>query len=371
MGAKDEMLLYFFTVKMTIKKTPTKINKNLILIIGILILLVLVGCNMNGGGDRPITDVDVRKGTEGLVMGFTKNAPPERVFERSKDESSGIFPVGVELKNKGASDIENGILVFGFEKDYVDVADASGQLEDSGCKELNGESINYEKCGFDIKGKSIFNLEGDEEFIRINAQTKKIGAQSETQPSTILATACYQYNTSFGSSVCVDTDVYGIRKGKKACNIVDLQFSEGQGAPVTITKVETRMLPSEEDKIKPHFLIHVENKGNGEVINPEKDKEDPNIYIYEKACTSKPLKYTDFNTLKVNAWLSGVKLECNADDDLVRLKDKEDIIRCTLEEQGGIPSNRDAYTAPLKVELEYGYTFTISKDIIIEKILKY
>ena len=58
----------------------------------------------------------------------------------------------------------------------------------------------------------------------------------------------------------------------------------------------------------------------------------------------------------------------------IRLRDKEDIVRCTLEPSEGvelIDISRDAYTAPLKIELEYGYTFTISKDIIIEKVLTY
>ena len=71
--------------------------------------------------------------------------------------------------------------------------------------------------------------------------------------------------------------------------------------------------------------------------------------------------------------LSGQPLNCKVSDDdseaTIRLRDKEDMVRCTLEE--GIDKNLGAYTAPLNIELEYGYTFTISKDIIIEKILRY
>ena len=52
-----------------------------------------------------------------------------------------------------------------------------------------------------------------------------------------------------------------------------------------------------------------------------------------------------------------------------RLREKKAIARCTLKE--GIPSNRDAFTSPLKIELDYGYTLTIPKDITIEKILTY
>ena len=219
-----------------------------------------------------------------------------------------------------------------------------------------------------VGGKSIFNPKGDEEFITLNAQAKRIGAQSETQSSTILATACYPYKTILGASICVDTDIYGMKRGEKACSVRDLKFGDGQGAPVAVTKIETRMLPQDDNNVKPHFLIHIKNKGNGQVIK---------LSEVEKACTEKPLDYKDFNTILIKASLSGVPLDCrvnkNGHDEppepaTIRLKGKEDLVRCTYTNTKVI-EDKDAYVAPLNIELEYGYTFTISKDIIIEKIL--
>ena len=311
-------------------------NKKLILVLGIIFLLVITGCKSGNKDKNPITDVDVRKGIDGLAMTFIMNAPPASVFENS------IFPIGVELKNKGASNIENGLLVFGFEKTYVDVSEA-----------------NKETQKFDIKGKSIFNLNGDEELIKINAKAKMAGTQSEIHPSTILATACYPYQTIFGTSVCVDTDIYGERKTQKACSIKDSEFNEGQGAPVAITKVDARMLYTDENKVRPQFIIYIENKGNGEVIDSNKSVD---------ACGSKKLEYTDFNTLKIIASLSGKDLDCGVDENnLVRLKEKKDAVRCVSKDEDTISRNIDAYTAPLEVTLSYGYTFTIPKDIVIEK----
>ena len=65
------------------------------------------------------------------------------------------------------------------------------------------------------------------------------------------------------------------------------------------------MLPSadqEPDKVKPHFIIFVENKGNGEVIASDMIKD---------ACSNKPLNYKDFNRIKIKASLSGQGLNCN------------------------------------------------------------
>ncbi len=340
-----------------------KMDKKIIFAVIIASMFLIAGCEggkLFGGGSKdttPMTDADVRVGVQGLTMEFVQNAPPERVFEGSEDNPS-IFPIVVDLKNKGAFDIEDdketidkfegGVLVFGFEKAYVGVATDDDEA----------------KQEFDIKGKSIYNLGGDEEFREVNAETKEIGAQSETQPSTIFATACYPYQTILGTSVCVDTDVYETGKGRKACTVKDMVFSEGQGAPVTITKIETRMLPDvDTNTVKPHFVIYIENKGNGEVVNLDK---------VDTACSSEALNYTDFNAINLIVSLSDKNLNCNvggvASESIeIRLRGKEDMVRCTLNE--GVDIGRDAYMTPLKIELNYGYTFTISKGIIIEKVL--
>ncbi|HJN56376.1 MAG: hypothetical protein QF436_02660 [Candidatus Woesearchaeota archaeon] len=322
------------------------LNKKIILIFAVIALLLIAGCKGRTGTKGSITGVDIRSGVKGIAMDFVKGSPPENVFE------DDVFPIAIRLENKGAFNIEEekGILVFGFEKQYVEAT-----------KEGDGE-----KQKFKIEGKSVFNPDGDTEFITIDAKVKKIGSQSESRASTILATACYRYETLLGTSACIDADIYGAEVRKKACTIKDLSFGNGQGAPVAITKIETRMLPQEDDnRIKPQFLIHVENEGNGEVIRPGK---------YENACTSGALEYEDLNRMNIKALLSGEELDCSLGldeepENIIRLRDKKDIVRCTLEE--GIEKSEGAYTAQLKVELDYGYSFTISKDITIEKVLKY
>jgi len=371
-----------------------KMTKKLIFIFIVTSLFLIVGCSSGTDNERPITDVDIRKGVVGLEMDFVKNAPPLSIFEETS------FPIAINLRNRGADKILKGILVFGFEKTYINgineksIKDIEKLKGDKTVKEaeIDGLEKNKEsadisdfdqidkdintlknkldeiekrlnelkdiKIEFDVDGKSILSPIGDDIFITIDAEASKIGEQSETRPSTILATTCYSYQTVFGSTVCIDTDIYGIRKGKKVCTVNDLSFSEGQGGPVEITKVESKILP-DGDNIKLQFLIHIENNGNGEVIKLSK---------VEEACSSVPLEYKDFNTIKISATLSGDPLNCSSDENFIRLKEKRDVVRCT---SISIGRNRDTYTAPLNVELDYGYTFTISKNIIIEKVLTY
>ncbi len=293
------------------------------ILIGLLFLLAIAGCTQNGD-DAPITDIDVRQGTDGITMEFTENAPPEMVFENSD------FSVGIDLKNKGASDINNGYLVFGFEEAYVSTAGS-------------------DKVTFSIKGKSMYNPEGDEELIKVTATAGGVGEQSETHPAVISATVCYPYKTIFGSDVCIDTDIYREEIGRMGCSVEDLTFPGGQGAPVAVTKVKTKMLPDN----KLQFLIHIENKGNGGVISSDK---------VEDVCSSKPLKPEDFNKIKISASLLGKSLECG--DGTIRLKDGGARVECKSSTSITDP---DAYTTPLGIILEYGYTSSISTGIVMEK----
>ncbi len=347
---------------MSRKMDYTRVNKKLILIIGILSLMLLAGCE--GGflkgrkGNAPITDVDIREGFDGLSMQFLQNAPPDNVFTETG------FPIAIDLKNNGASDIKDtkGILVIGLETNYAELV-----------KEVDKNGIR-----FGLNGKSIYNPVGDKDVIEIDARAKRIGEQSETFTSRVSATACYPYKTIFGTSVCVDTDVYGAIKGLKACTVKDLEFDKGQGAPVAVTKVEARMLAGiDKNIVKPHFIIHIENKGNGQVIDPQEG-------IISRACTKEPLEYKNFNSIQIKVSLSGKDLNCRIGESesedgeggtaagpttIIRLREKKDFVRCTLEE--GIDRGRDAYVTPLKVELDYGYTFTISKNVVIKKGVTY
>ncbi len=326
-------------------------------IIFFLIFAVIVSsCSITNTRKAPL---DIRSGLDGLSLEFLKNTPPQKIFEND------VFPAIIKVKNKGAYSIKGNdvaVLSLGVEKDYTKKVEL-----------LKGGKVMQEGAGssaiFNLNGKSQLNPIGEEEIISYNIEAGKIDPQSEAHPSTVTATLCYPYETVLESTVCVDTDINNLRPGKKICSSQDLIFSNGQGSPVSITKIEPLMLPLQlsgsqiTDKIKPQFLIYIENKGPGVVIKKESVKD---------FCTKSDTTYENFNIVYVDAFLSNKPLKCQLEkkegsDELghIKLKDNKDIIRCYLEE--GVPRSDDPYLSPLKIVLKYGYTQSISASYFIQK----
>lgn len=331
------------------------------LAIGLMaVLMAITACQGNTTSQEQIYS-----GFEGLRIEFLRNTPPPRVFEESQ------FPVVLRVRNLGSYSIVKGtekekekyaLLSLGVEKDYNSFV---GLEESERVKKTPIES----QAKFNLEGRSITNQRGDEEIVPFTLKTKKIDPQSERRTSTLLATLCYPYKTKVTATVCIDTDVAGIKQKPKACSASDVILNGGQGAPVAITKIETRMVPSD-DKIKPQFIISVENRGRGEVI-----RDDSIDMMCSRDIDVPDIRNQAYNTISFRAYLSGIDeknlLDCEPKLDekdtlpYVKLFKKKDFVRCTVKD--GISKDIDAYSAPLNIEMDYGYTDTISANYYIEK----
>jgi hypothetical protein len=290
------------------------------------------------GPSQTITDIDIYKGSEGLLMQFLENAPPDELYEDSP------FKVILKLENKGATDIVKGYLSLGIEKDYMEL-----------------RSFNFVRT-FKLKGKSLQIPKGDQRVEEFSIKTKNLEPQSEVHTSNIIITACYDYTTFFSPSVCVDTDIYKENPVKKTCEVKDISASN-QGAPVAITLIEEKILPKESNIVIPYFMIKISNVGNGEIIDINKVR---------AACSSGSFEHASWNHVYVNAFLGNQQLTCKpSKGDIktgyVKIKDNEGIVRCVLEE--GISTNFASYITTLRINISYGYTFTLSKEILIKKII--
>jgi len=320
----------------------------------ISVMLFIIGCQTQQ--QTMPTYVDVHKGTDGLKMDFLETAPPEEVYSKE------TFHAGIEVENRGAFDISKGYLALAIEDDYMDVPEDA--WEGSSLTGKKGKEIRT----FDLEGKSRFNPKGRGDTITVKLESKEIDPQSETHTSIVMITACYKYKTELSTEVCVDTDPYSLKQKVKACEIQEKSFS-GQGAPVAVTKVEPKMLPHDSPNfVKPSFMIYIKNKGNGEVVNKNNVMD---------ACSSINLSHEAFNTIFIKAKLSDEPLDCSpkeiqgseTKEGYIRLKEKEDFVRCTL--TAGVSKSVGTYSTPLTVELDYGYTLSVSRDVEILKELEY
>jgi len=299
----------------------------------ILVIFLISGCGRFSSDTGPISDVKIHTGTSALEIEFLKDNPPNEVFEDQ------IFKAAVLLKNRGAFDITNGILLIGLEEDYT---------------ELLYER--YNQIDLELEGKSKYNPIGEEKIEEFVLRAKDVGLQTQEHESSIYITSCYKYQTELSEAVCIDTDIHNVKPIEKACEVKDISLNS-QGAPVAITKIEETISPNEAgDIIVPQFTIYIQNKGRGEVIKASEIAD---------VCSSKPLTSEDINKLKIEAYLSGIPLECKPYE--LKLQNKQEKVICSLKE--GVKKDEPTFTTLLSVILDYGYTQTISKRVTIKKIV--
>lgn len=270
---------------------------------------------------------DVHKGSEGIATGFAQGSPPKDFFE------DGVFNAIVFVENKGASDISNGIYVFSVEDQYI---------------ELLKDSVGR----FDLKGRSVYSPVGEKKFFTFKGKARLLGKQTERITTTMLFSICYPYTTEATASVCVDTDILNLN-ARKPCTPKAVALSGGQGAPVAVTKVETKMIPGDiEGVVVPQLIIYIKNVGKGQIIDAAKAKD---------LCIGQRVLRDDFNTVAVKAFLGEEALECRKDE--IKVDRDENRVVCILPE--GFAKDLGTYTTILRVELDYGYTSNVAAQSVI------
>lgn len=345
------------------KKTNLKL---LLLAFFLVALLTLTGCNGSNTGS-PITSQEIYVGTDGLTAGFLN--VPDEVFEGDP------FRVNIEIENKGAYPAREEIddfeafLSLSIEEDYMKIGN---WFKNEWLKETEINVISNELISFTLKGKTMDNPLGDKGFLSADINVEKIKEeQSETHNSDIIANLCYKYQTKAVPTVCIDAQQYSYKQKEKSCTIKDITFSS-QGAPIAVTKIESEMLPLGSTMVKPMFTIYLEDKGNGDAISIFREDGEQiadNIDALENSCTSASIGHGDLNYVLVSVKMGNRVLECSPRYGLVRIKDKQGMVRCTLNE--GISEERGTYTTPLQIIIDYGYMFSITKRVRIKKILTY
>lgn len=300
----------------------------------IMVPVILIGCN--GSDPEVVVETDVYTGTDGLVLEFMKDSPPPEVVEEQD------FPIAFQISNEGAYDITDGFISIIKEDSYIDVIDWEGI-----------DPMTENSATFELIGRSKLNQKGDSRPVVVKAKAKVLEQQTETHTVFTSVNACYRYQSFFGKSVCIDTDMFETRNLDKTCTVTDISDS-GQGAPVAVTLVEPTMYSGEGEGVQPRFKVTITNVGNGEVINPDK---------VEEACTSASVSKDDFNLVLISANLPEDSITCEPNP--VTLKDGQGMTMCTVDET---LDQRGTYQTILQITLDYGYTTSISGTTEIRRI---
>ncbi len=313
-------------------------------IIFLLLIILITSCTSNNNNDAEL-EKDLYKGTQGVILEYFENNFPDEVFENEK------LDYAVKLTNKGPYTAHNIRLLVSLEKGYMTFASDPEALTNIKVREIAP-----------LEGKTIFNPLDDFDVVELPMIVKSLDDLSEYHDTVILTTLCYDYKGIAIADVCIDPDPFDTTSREKECNLKEsISLSGGQGGPVVIDKIETRMMVNDDSTVSPQFKIYVTNQGQGTVLKEGTtrlvcNKESATTEVYNIVRISK-IQFSEFTKKDFNC----------IPEDLV-LRNEQDFITCTLEKS---VNENYAYQTPLTVEIVYGYTESSSKEIKIKKILPY
>jgi hypothetical protein len=291
----------------------------------VVLLLLLAGCGMFG---TKTPEESIHVGTQGLVLTLDTATPPQKIF------MGDPFSLVGTIANKGAADVDNGVLSVGIEDDFV---------------AMDGPRVKQVR----LTGRSALNPMGQTQTLRLDMTSKALPAMTETVTTNILLSLCYPYKTVASVPVCLDTDLENKVKNKP-CTMGSVSLGGGQGGPVGVSRVDQAMRASEDTtKAVPMFTITVDNLGDGQVLAPESVAD---------ACTGKPVQ--GMNHANVHVFLVDQELSCSKQGTAtVSFQPGQNVVRCSLPD--GITKTAGAYNSVLRVEVDYGYSSTVSRQVQI------
>lgn len=291
----------------------------------IFVLIFLVGCDaLSGFGGQqqpPVPKIaDLLVGTQGVVSSFV-SLPQSVMMCQSLD-------VVVEMKNLGAN-VGNGNFIFIVEEGI-----------------LKSETV---KGGqFRIEGKTQYSPLGETVRKNLKVRSQNLPSQLETINTPVIFQACYPYKTFLSSQICLDAK----GEGKGACSPKTLTFSNGQGAPVAITKVEPKMLP-EGDGVKPAIIMSIANVGGGRIVSESQ---------VSSVCSGAVTDRLE-SKISISAQIGGESMECTPD--MLPFEVGKDVqVVCT----GRSVVSQESYETVLTAELSYGYVSTVSRQVTVNRL---
>ncbi len=303
--------------------------------LAVFLLLVLMACARVGTSEPEPTDF--RTGTQGLRLAFIPNLPPPRLFDREP------LNVMLEVENLGTSTVGgplDTIYLSGFDPTII-----------------TGVSRYGKKIPL-LEGRGPYMPQGGIDTVSFTATIASLsGRRIDRYDPTILATACYHYETVASAQVCIDPNPYAPTRTERVCTPTTVGTGS-QGAPIAVTSVEVEPAPG-----RTRFTIHIQNTGGGDVFRAE------SRYLDKCNPYNPGLSFNEIDFLEVlDVSVSGqdIRLTCRPLDDTghIRLTNGQASLFCeTSELIGNTP-----YITPLNIVLSYGYRQSIATNIEIRPV---
>jgi len=341
----------------------------------ILAIFTVSACSSSKSSGSTSKD-EVRTGTQGIMANFLPNNPPDKIHADDGSQKNS-FDVILELRNQGAYPQPEDLNLLGglggpkgrvYLSGYDPYIITLAPKEPKSGLSATGADLNQ----LALNGKSTINPNGGQDILAFQGNIDYSKLKVDKYDVTLLATACYQYETAVGPTVCIDPDPYTTVNQKKVCQVKDIQLSS-QGAPIAIISINEEAFDQ-----KTQFKITIKNVGGGEVIKKESlDKCDP----YGKSSTaagsssSSKIERDDLDKVYVNfVNIADRPIKCGPFADgtvkgtsgLLRMINGEGFIICELQKSKGEYSQTNtAYTTPMVIHLSYGYRTSITRTMQI------
>jgi len=307
----------------------------------IIILLFISGCNVIQNSQEDITtNRDFKIGTQGIEVNFLDNMPPSKIFEEDS------FELGLELNNKGAYDSKDVYISrwYHFSSDFFEIEKGDNEIKK-----------------FPLRGKSALYPNGEKKSFIWNLENKKFPEDERSPQELFSVDVCYDYETFFSGDICVDpyyNQVIDELKIEGSCITKDIT-SSGQGAPIAVTKVETKPSITNE-KIKLTFYITIENKKDGQLVG---DSEKCSSEVGE--VTVEEIQFSDFYLYSGINCKNFKKENGVTINNIIDLKDKKYTLVCNV----ALDKTKSAYPTPLSIKLKYNYKIPVqSKKVKLVKV---
>jgi hypothetical protein len=217
--------------------------------IAIALGILLAGCiNTN-------SELDCRSGTEGITARFSNQHFPDTI-------RPGVpTPLLIDITNNGATTSQS-VVRLSYNPDFF-----FNHTPRTAAYTIVGKE-QYNRC----KGTTQRH-----QFV-IEAFPLPPTVSSFERPLTL--DICYHYGTNITAQICIEPMRDSIDAVEPNCRSNDIQFTGGQGGPLSITKIGAPIYYEQAGIANVRIPVHLQNHGGGTIIAaPGIDQED-----FEAAC---------------------------------------------------------------------------------------